>query len=177
MDRFGEYVALCRRGWEDFLKEGPTAALAFSRDQAFSAPRKHANTINLGAITQGMMAAARDGKSGPYTMPSGDLRVYEIAKREGTPHAQMITLGRTANNDIVLADASVSRFHIYFQQVDREWKVADAGSRNGSKLDGEALASKTLTPISSGSVLKLGELKGTFLNAPDLFSWLTQRLS
>lgn len=168
-----ELMQLCSLGWETFLKEGPTAALAFSRDQGFSKPRRHAKTMNLGAITANMTAAAPDGRQ--PIRASADLRVHAIEKRPGTPHANMITVGRTANNDVVLEDASVSRFHIYFQTANREWQVADAGSRNGTTLDGEPLAAKQLTPIRPGAVLKMGELRATFLDAPGLFSWLSER--
>src|SRR5688572_6836059 len=43
-------------------------------------------------------------------------RVFKVRKRDDGIFTGMITLGRTANNDIVVPDESVSRLHAYFRQ-------------------------------------------------------------
>jgi DNA ligase (NAD+) len=45
-----------------------------------------------------------------------------------------ITIGRTSNNDVVINDSSVSRLHAYVRREGDKWVVADAGSKNGTKL-------------------------------------------
>jgi len=51
-----------------------------------------------------------------------------------TTFPSMITVGRARNNDIVVPDALVSKFHAFFRQVEGEWMLADAGSANGTKI-------------------------------------------
>ena len=47
----------------------------------------------------------------------------------------MITVGRARNNDIVVPDGLVSKFHAFFRQLDDgDWGLADAGSANGTRL-------------------------------------------
>ena len=94
---------------------------------------------------------------------------------EPTIEPEMITLGRTANHDLSLVDSSVSRFHLYFQQKDEGWVVCDAGSRNGTSLNGDELVKREPTPIASSGSLKIGSLKGTFLEVDALFDWLSRR--
>jgi pSer/pThr/pTyr-binding forkhead associated (FHA) protein len=89
----------------------------------------------------------------------------------------MITVGRTANNDIVVADESVSRFHIYFQQVDGHWQVCDAGSRNGSRLDGGTLPPRNAHFIEPGATIQLGDVRGLFMTTEGLFDWLGNRVT
>ena len=51
----------------------------------------------------------------------------------------MITLGRTSNNDIVVPDVSISKFHAWFQRLGDRVEVGDAGSKNGTAVNGETL--------------------------------------
>jgi len=55
------------------------------------------------------------------------------------------SLGRTDNNDVVLADVMVSRRHALIQKQgqDELWLV-DLGSRNGTRLNGSLLVRPTL---------------------------------
>ena len=45
----------------------------------------------------------------------GDPLAAVIEKSKDNAFQRRVTVGRTANNDIVLEDASVSRFHAWFQ--------------------------------------------------------------
>ncbi len=51
----------------------------------------------------------------------------------------MISVGRTANNDIVIPDPEVSRMHAYFQQDIEHLALVDAGSQHGTFVDGQRL--------------------------------------
>ena len=44
----------------------------------------------------------------------------------------MITVGRTDNNDLVVPDEQVSKFHAFFRLVGDRVELSDAGSRNGT---------------------------------------------
>src|SRR5258706_2030713 len=49
----------------------------------------------------------------------------------------MITVGRTTNNDIVISDVQMSKFHAFFRLGGREAELVDAGSRNGTFVRGK----------------------------------------
>ena len=100
------------------------------------------------------------------------IEVYPLIKKPGASFADMITIGRTPNNDVVLRDVTVSRFHAYFRQRADKWLMADAGSRNGSALAGVALEARRERDISSGAAVRIGDFELTFFPAAQLFEVL-----
>src|SRR5690606_1376399 len=97
-----------------------------------------------------------------------DLEVFPLSKKAGAAFPDRITIGRTSNNDIVIADSSVSRLHAYFRRTQSGWLVADAGSKNGSWLRGVKLDPRREQAIVSRAVLRVGEVEVTFYAAADL---------
>lgn len=78
----------------------------------------------------------------------------------------MITLGRTANNDLVIPDVSVSKFHAFFKTTPRGFEVADAGSKNGSWVAGQELAPRgDALPIKLSDRLRFGRIEFTVVDA------------
>jgi hypothetical protein len=84
-----------------------------------------------------------------------------VEKREqDSAYADRISVGRTRNKDIVLRHASVSKFHAWFEKDAQEnWWVADAESRNGTRLNTNALPSRELSPVKTGDVLLFGSVE------------------
>jgi pSer/pThr/pTyr-binding forkhead associated (FHA) protein len=88
----------------------------------------------------------------------------------------MITVGRTRNNDVVLADPMISKFHAYFRLIDGAWHLADAGSVNGTRIGELTLPPKgPPQPIRFGDRISFGERVLTFLDAAGAWSALRQR--
>jgi hypothetical protein len=121
------------RGREEFV-----AAYAYPFLLALSgldAPPPPARTMRMegGAeLMNAIMAERRrmqtegGAKKGPVVMP---------VRKVQSNFPSMITVGRARNNDVVVPDALVSKFHAFFRQLDDgEWGLADAGSANGTKL-------------------------------------------
>ena len=79
-----------------------------------------------------------------------------IAKRPGNPYAHLISVGRSASNDITLAVDSVSKVHGYFVRDGGGWCFTDHGSTNGTTLNGNELSTGEKYRLFDGSVLKLG---------------------
>jgi pSer/pThr/pTyr-binding forkhead associated (FHA) protein len=99
-----------------------------------------------------------------------------IEKTKDNAFQRRITVGRTANNDIVLDDQSVSRFHAYLQQDERhEWTLTDAGSRNGSFVSGRRLAPRTPAPLANAAVVRIGAVQLTFYSAQGFLDLLKRR--
>lgn len=100
-----------------------------------------------------------------------ELELYPLAKKPGASFPDRITIGRTTNNDVVIADHSVSRLHAYVRQVGG-WIVADAGSKNGSWLGNEVLEPRREVALVQGAALRLGDVRLTFYRAAELFDLL-----
>jgi hypothetical protein len=89
------------------------------------------------------LRAARPGHDRASLLP--------LRKRPGSnPFMMMITLGRAANNDIVLATPDVSKLHCYFHRFAGGWSLCDPGSTNGTHLDGRRVNERGL-PVRSGA--------------------------
>jgi len=84
-----------------------------------------------------------------FSLPSLKGKEWPLAPEGKT------TLGRDRSNDIVVADASVSRFHCEFVWENGVCTVRDLGSRNGVRVNGEAVEKSSLKP---GDVLQVGNV-------------------
>lgn len=87
----------------------------------------------------------------------------------------MITVGRTRNNDIVVSDVLVSKFHAFFRAVGDGWELADAGSQNGTRVAGVALVPRGAGQrVALGDHVRFADTELTLLDAGE--SWDTVRL-
>lgn len=88
-----------------------------------------------------------------------------------------ITLGRAANNDIMLDDPTVSRFHACFQQEPRTgvWHLQDAESQNGTYVGDALVDARIPAPLASGTPLRFGEVRVLFLLPESFADWVLAR--
>ena len=70
------------------------------------------------------------------------------------PVGQQLTIGRSADNDIVLADNFVSHHHVTIYQRDHAYIVEDLGSRNHTYLNDGILTGRAY--LRAGDVLRIG---------------------
>ncbi len=69
-----------------------------------------------------------------------DVWVIPLRKKKGDPFGkQMITIGRTMNNDICLPFKGISKFHAYLLVEGLHTYLVDGGSTNGTFLNGKSL--------------------------------------
>lgn len=73
-------------------------------------------------------------------------------KPEYPLNQQVITLGRSLNNLIVLQDSKVSRYHAEILKSDKDYIIKDLESANGIKVNGSRCVSKTLEPHDTVSI-------------------------
>jgi len=111
------------------------------------------------------------GQHGKFIPEATEMELYPLAKKPGASFRDRITIGRTANNDVVIDDPSVSRLHAYVREASG-WIVADAGSKNGSWLGRIALEPRRETALPAGAALRLGDVHLTFLLSTELFDML-----
>ncbi|MEM9556382.1 MAG: adenylate/guanylate cyclase domain-containing protein [Acidobacteriota bacterium] len=69
------------------------------------------------------------------------------------PSETQIRFGRSAENDVVLPDYSVSRRHATLKREETDWVLSDLGSTNGVQVDGRAVDRVVLRP---GMAVKIG---------------------
>jgi hypothetical protein len=92
-------------------------------------------------------------------------KIFAVRKVQ-TVFPSMITVGRTQNNDIVIADGEISRFHGYFHVLNDQLEIADAGSVHGTFLNDVRLAPSTLQVVGAGARIRFGTHEFRLLDAP-----------
>jgi pSer/pThr/pTyr-binding forkhead associated (FHA) protein len=72
------------------------------------------------------------------------------------------TIGRSTDSGVFLDDVTVSRSHATFERRDGEWFVRDAGSLNGTYVNGEQVDE---TKLATGDQVQIGRFRLTFFQA------------
>jgi len=105
------------------------------------------------------------------------LVVYAL-RRNGRSASHLITLGRAPDNDVVVPDVSISRFHAFVKQgANRRWLMQDAGSTNGTTVNGSSVPRQGHGPpaeLCSGDDVRLGQVELTFLDGEALASFASR---
>src|SRR5919199_700253 len=65
--------------------------------------------------------------------------------------------GSATDNDVVIANQRVSRYHAQLRWVESSWLVYDLDSTNGTWLDGQRVFPSQPRVLGAGSVLRLGD--------------------
>src|SRR5215471_7013178 len=88
-----------------------------------------------------------------------------------TAYMERISIGRALNKDIVLRHASVSQFHGWFE-VDEMGglHVADAGSKNSTRVNGKQLNPRELTRVGPGDAIRFGSVEALLFSPQTLFA-------
>jgi pSer/pThr/pTyr-binding forkhead associated (FHA) protein len=71
-----------------------------------------------------------------------------------------VTVGRATENQIVLTHGTVSRRHAWLREEAGGWLVADAGSANGTFVNGQRLTAPR--PLNHGDVVSFGKQEFLF---------------
>ncbi len=100
----------------------------------------------------------------------GAYCVHRLAKSDASPWQGRISVGRAANNDVVLQQESVSKLHAYFFHQAGAWHVRDNGSANGTRINGHRLAAAAI--VRSGDVLEFGGVLCQLLGPAQLYELL-----
>lgn len=108
----------------------------------------------------------------PSSALMAQVEVYPLVKKPAAAFPELITIGRTVNNDVVLANHSISRLHLYVTCKNGQWWIADAGSKNGSWIDGQKLQPRREVLLTSAKLVRVGELYLTFHLAEDAYDAL-----
>jgi Zn-dependent protease with chaperone function len=106
---------------------------------------------------QAVTAASEESPNDP------DPNTMLIAVEGGQVHfvrRQRTRIGRNRDNDMVIVNDRVSRYHGEIVREGKRWLIIDKGSRNGVWLNGWRIA--TPTELKSGDRLRIGRQEFTF---------------
>ncbi len=92
-----------------------------------------------------------------------DTRVEWVTKSQRNAFVGMITVGRTANNDLVIDAPGVSKVHCTLSLAAGQWGLTDSGSSNGTLLDGVRLPAHERRSLADGAEVTFGEVKTVFI--------------
>lgn len=69
---------------------------------------------------------------------------------------QVISIGRLAENSLVLSSDQVSRRHALLEHDGERWLIVDRGSNNGTFVDGQRLSPEAPTPLPPNAAIRIG---------------------
>ena len=94
--------------------------------------------------------------------------VYPLRSRAGS-EGNLVTIGREARHDVVIADPSVSRFHAFAKcEADGTFLMQDMGSTNGTSVNGASVPPRGAGPptlVKPGDTVRIGQVEFTFSGA------------
>jgi hypothetical protein len=102
-----------------------------------------------------------------------DTQIEWLLKSDRNPFGALITVGRAANNDIIVDQATISKVHAIFTKTAGGWFVADSNSSNGTFVDGVRLPASEKRALDDGAEVRLGrEIRARLVQPESLHALL-----
>lgn len=111
----------------------------------------------------------RDGLEELAAVASVTARVWRLRKDRIRSNVSMITLGQSVDNDIVLAEYTVSTHHCSFGFDPTGMVLCDAGSLNGTSVNGNFIEAGVQVRLRDKSHIVLGRIELQYLQAESFF--------
>ncbi|MGO2634101.1 MAG: FHA domain-containing protein [Galactobacter sp.] len=125
-----------------------------------------ATSVGLPRVTDEVIAEYQlspEERAAVSALPTGSALL--ISRAGGEPGARFLldsdvtTVGRHPDSDIFLDDVTVSRRHARFERGDDGFRVVEAGSLNGTYINGDRVDEAKLR---TGSEVRIGKFVLTF---------------
>lgn len=92
--------------------------------------------------------------------------VHPLKKLRPGPFASTVLIGRSGSNDVCILHGSVSKLHARAAlQPDGTWLLSDAGSSNGTVVQGKVLAARETRTLTPGMLIAIGACHFTVVDA------------
>jgi FHA domain len=93
----------------------------------------------------------------------------------GKAYTHRLCVGRARNNDIVLREASVSKFHAWFECDETgQFFLTDGRSKNNTKLNGQSIRSLHMERLTPGDTILFGKVETIFCPAEYFWDALSE---
>jgi hypothetical protein len=103
------------------------------------------------------------------------LDVRPLVSSPGGAPGGRISLGRDKRCDVPVTHALVSSVHAYFTRGGGLLFVADARSKNGTRVNGLLLDGDRPTPVDAGDTLQFGPVSATLWGLDDLLAAISRK--
>lgn len=136
---------------------------AISQDQpgATDTTSIHLPPVQTGPSTVPVLAP--DEQTAVNSLPAGSaLLIAHVGPNAGARFlldSQVTTAGRHPDADIFLDDVTVSRRHVNFNKIDGGFEAIDAGSLNGTYVNGDRVDAVRLR---TGNEVQIGKFRLTY---------------
>lgn len=149
------------RGW--FVDGLSDALRTEARQQGWATAGRRGSSIDIrieGDPSRKPGVPAALALDQPAPSPSGRLAVVrtDTGQRIALAGGEL-TIGRSDSCAIVIDDNRVSRVHARLTPGRSGWTIADAGSSNGTSLDGRLLTPEAARPVRAGSTIGIGPVE------------------
>jgi DNA-binding SARP family transcriptional activator len=102
------------------------------------------------------LAPATRAEAGEATEEDRYLEIWsDVGRHVVVLRADQVTIGRASSSGAQVADATVSRTHAVVEQAGTVWSIRDAGSANGTLVNGQPVGSES-RPLLPGDEIGLG---------------------
>lgn len=128
-------------------------------DGGGGAPRGDSTSL-VNAMGEGHSGGGAAADGSPEGRPRLVALTTDLAGTEFEITKDDVVLGRTDESDVVIDHRSISRQHARISLENGTWMLADAGSSNGIKVNGEDYRQ---TALRKGDIIELGHVKLRFV--------------
>jgi hypothetical protein len=133
------------------------------------------SSAGMGSDTLNSTQIFEPAKSQSATFPASESlkhAIYPLVKGEypATPRGAFY-IGRINGNDMIMPDYAISKRHALIDIEDGLYYIRDAGSTNGTKVNGERLGKKR-TRLNDKDVIGFARYEFTFLYPKSLYNML-----
>ena len=102
------------------------------------------------------------------------FRLVPVVSQGRGPFTDVIALGRSPVNDIVLPHKTISKSHCFFRlDDDGHWTIEDNGSSNGTSVTGARLRPRTPRRLGASEMVSFGEVHAAWKLPGALYRFLT----
>ena len=146
--RIGGNTIMQLLGSREFFDATDAICLTTSHAREIAAKR------NVHLIDREMLLGLSREKS--LTIPS--LTVLQTQQEDVLPmRAERIRIGRAEDNDVVLSEPQVSRYHAVLERTGMHLCVRDGGSTNGTFVEGQRIVAPA--QLNYGSIISIGTFR------------------
>lgn len=133
-------------------------------------------SYRTGSVTSSRSVRAVRGADGELeAMIDTGWSVFVVKKAPGNAtFAHTVLIGRASTNDVVLSHSSVSKLHARVQLSRDGLVLSDAGSSNGTIVNGDQLRSGEEVGLVSGDLVRFGSVALQLFAPEQLCSILTR---